>query len=305
MSSTYRYRSFFWPALLILAGVVALLVNTGRISEDRLAQLFDLWPVILILIGLELIIRRSVHGRAGDIAAALIVLIAIGGAVAYVAVAPNPGTTHTMDASDTVGNLDHAALQIDVGSATITMAGSDSLNGDLYRAHIEYSGPKPDITLNRSTGDLRIEQSTSGVNLFQTRRFVMNLELNPSLPWAITSNTGAVTETLSLSSVHVGSIAINTGASREEITLGPPSGIVPININGGALTVKVHRPSGTAASVAVSGGAVSLDADGRQSHAVGNLSFQTSGFGGAADGYRVEVNGGACTVSIDTRASSS
>ncbi len=304
MSSTYRYRSFFWPALLILAGVVALLVNTGRISEDRLAQLLDLWPVILILIGLELIIRRSVHGRAGDIAAALIVLIAIGGAVAYVAVAPNPGTAHTMDASDTVGNLDHAALQINVGSATITMAGSDSLNGDLFRAHIEYSGPKPDVTLDRSTGGLRIEQSTSAVNLFQTRRFVMNLELNPSLPWTITSNTGAVTETLRLSSVHVGSIAINTGASREEITLGPPSGIVPININGGALTIKVHRPSGTAASVAVSGGAVSLDADGRQSHAVGNLSFQTSGFGGAADGYRVEVNGGACTVSIDTSGSS-
>jgi len=29
MRYTYRYRSFFWPALLILAGVVALLVNTG------------------------------------------------------------------------------------------------------------------------------------------------------------------------------------------------------------------------------------------------------------------------------------
>jgi hypothetical protein len=304
MRYTYRYRSFFWPALLILAGIVALLVNTGRISVDRLAQLFDLWPVILVLIGLELIIRRSIQGRSGDIAAALILLLAIGGAVAYVALAPNPGTTHTMDASDTVGNLDHAAVEIDVGSATITMARGDSLNGDLYRAQIEYSGPKPDIRLDRSTGDLRIEQSSSGVNFFQTRRFVMTLELNPSVPWTITSNTGAVSETLRLSGVHVGSIDINTGASREDITLGQPSGIVPITINGGALTVRVHRPSGTAASVAVSGGAVSLDADGRQTRAIGNLSFETSGFGGATDGYRVQVNGGACTVSIDTSASS-
>src|SRR5438309_571558 len=39
---TYRYRSFLWPAILILAGVVALLVNTGRIPVDRLYQLVNL-----------------------------------------------------------------------------------------------------------------------------------------------------------------------------------------------------------------------------------------------------------------------
>ncbi|MGA7910144.1 MAG: DUF5668 domain-containing protein [Candidatus Dormiibacterota bacterium] len=304
MSYTYRYRSFFWPAILILAGIVALLVNTGRISVDRIAELWTLWPVILILIGLELIIRRSVHGRSGEIAAALIALLAIVGAVAYIAVAPSTGTTHTLDAADTVGGLDHAAVEIDVGSATITITRGDSVNGDLYRTHIEYSGPKPGITLDRSTGDLRIKQSSTGLDFFQSRRFVMTLELNPSIPWTITSNTGAVSETMSLAGVQVESVQINTGASREDITLGRPSGIVPITVNGGALTVHLHRPSGTPASVAVSGGAVSLDADGRQTHAIGNLSYETSDFGGAPDGYRLEVNGGACSVSIDTNANS-
>jgi hypothetical protein len=54
--------------------------------------------------------------------------------------------------------------------------------------------------------------------------------------------------------------------------------------------------------VAVSGGAVALDADGRQTRAIGSLSFQTPDFSGAADAYRVEVNGGACTVTLDTNA---
>ena len=302
---SYRYRSFFWPALLILVGIVALLANTGQISADRVAELWNLWPVILILIGLELVIRRTVQGRSGEIAAALVALLAVVGAVAYIAVAPNPGTTQVLDATDTVGNIDHAAVEIDVGAATITMSAGDSLDGSLYRAHIEYSGPRPGVTLDRSTGGLRIEQSSSGVGLFQSRRFVMTLELNPSIPWTIKSNTGAVSETFKLSGVHVGSVEINTGASKEDITLGQPSGIVPITVNGGALTVSLHRPSGTAASVAVSGGAVSLKADGRQTHAIGNLSFETSDFGGATDGYRLEVNGGACNVSIDTSASSS
>src|SRR5207247_914633 len=113
MRYTYRYRSFFWPALLILAGVVALLVNTGQIPVERLAQIIDLWPLILVVIGLELIVRRTVHGVAGDVAAALIVLLAIGGAAAYVAVGPAPSAMHALDASDEVGGLTAATAVID------------------------------------------------------------------------------------------------------------------------------------------------------------------------------------------------
>ena len=77
-----RNRSFFWPAVLILIGVVALLVNSGLISNDRLGLLADLWPVVLIVIGLEIIVRRGVQGSAGNVAAALIVLLAAGGTIA-------------------------------------------------------------------------------------------------------------------------------------------------------------------------------------------------------------------------------
>ena len=54
MRYTYRSRSFFWPAVLILAGIVALLVNTGQIPVDRLAQLVDLWPLILVGVNLHI-----------------------------------------------------------------------------------------------------------------------------------------------------------------------------------------------------------------------------------------------------------
>jgi len=68
MRSTYHYRSFLWPALLILIGVIALLANTGQIPAERLYNLVILWPLILVVIGLELIVRRSLHGVAGDVA---------------------------------------------------------------------------------------------------------------------------------------------------------------------------------------------------------------------------------------------
>jgi hypothetical protein len=294
-----RNRNLFWPAALILIGVIALLINSGAVSADRLYRLGDLWPLILIVIGLELLARRALPGQNGDVAAVLIVLLAAGGAIAYVALAPNPTTSGKVDSHAPLGNLDHATLEIDAGAASITVTGTSSLEGDLYHATISYSGSKPEISLDRSNGSLTISQGNSGFGVFQTRRFTMDLQINSSVPWTISSNGGASTETFNLASVPLKSMDINTGASRENITLGAPSGVVPITINGGALTVNLHRPAGTGASVSVSGGAVSLTFDGRQSHAIGNLQQST---GSGTDTYRVEVSGGACTVTMDTAA---
>ncbi|HXB03900.1 MAG TPA: DUF5668 domain-containing protein [Candidatus Angelobacter sp.] len=296
------YRSLFWPAVLILVGVFALLVNAGFVPVERLDRLADLWPLILVVIGLELVVRRSLQGASAEIAAALIVLVAIGGAAAYVALGPSiPTGFQTLDVSAKIGSLNHASVQVDAGGTTITMQGSSSLGDDLFRAHIEYSGRKPDVSLDASSGDVHISQSNTSGFFFQSRRFALTLQLNSSVPWQIAVNSGASSDALMLSTVRVARIDVNTGASKEDITLGDPSGTVPININGGALTVNVHRPAGAAASVSVSGGAASLSFDGRQSKAVGTLTAQTSDYDHASDRYQIQVDGGADTVTVDAR----
>ena len=299
-----RNRSYFWPATLILTGVLALVAETGAISGERLLRLADLWPLILIVIGLELLNRRVLQGPRRDLASALIVLLAVGGAVAYVAVrGPVSDATQTMNTSDAVGILNEATLDVDAGAMTMTVAGSDSLGSDLYRAHIEYSGTKPAIRLDRTTGNLRIFKNDDFA-LFASRRFVLDLQLNSAVSWNVSANSGASNDTLKLSTVKVGSITLNAGASRTDITLGRPTGMVPIRVEGGAITLRLHRPRGSEAFVHVSGGAVTLDADGRELHGVGDETWQSAGYDGAADAYRVEINGGASTVTVDTAAAS-
>jgi hypothetical protein len=296
------YRSLFWPAVLILVGVFALLVNAGFVPVERLDRLADLWPLILVVIGLELVVRRSLQGAAAEIAAALIVLLAIGGAAAYVALGPSiPTGTRTLDASGKVGGLIQASVQVEAGGTTITMQGSSSLGDDLFRAHIEYSGLNPSVTLDGTTGEVRISQNNTSGFFLQSRRFALTLQLNSSVPWRIAVNSGASSDVFMLSTVRVSGIEVNTGASKEEITVGDPSGTVPINVNGGAVTVNVHRPPGAAASVSVSGGAASLSFDGRQSKAVGTLTAQTSDYDQASDRYQITVDGGADTVTVDAR----
>ncbi len=294
MRYTYRYRSFFWPAILILAGVIALLVNTGRVPVERLGLLIALWPLILIVIGLELIVRRNFHGVAGDVAAALIVLLAIAGAAGYVIVAPNPSATQTLDSSADVGNVHQAALQINVGAANITIGGTTD---KLYTAHVEYSGAQPRVQFDSEGGVLRIDQQSRGFTPFQGSAFKLTLDLSTSVDWSIEENTGATRTTMNLARVHVTPLQINGGASTDDISLGPTSQVVEVKINGGAVTAHVHRPSGTDVKVGVSGGFVSLVADGRTYHAVGSAD---NGIELGASGYDVQVNGGACTVTVDT-----
>ncbi len=293
MRYTYRYRSFFWPAILILAGVIALLVNTGRIPVERLGLLIALWPLILIVIGLELIVRRNLHGVAGDVAAALIVLLAIGGAAGYVILAPNPGATQTLDAAADVGSVKQATLQINVGAANITIGGT---NDKLYTAHIEYNGAQPTVQFDSDGGVLRIDQPAQGFAPFQGSALRVNLDLSTSVDWSIEENTGAVRSAMNLAFVHVTSLQINSGASTDDITLGPPSQVVPVQINGGAVTAHLHRPAGTDIRVDVSGGFVNLVADGQTYHAIGRVGF---GAVSGSTGYEVKVSGGACTVTVD------
>lgn len=294
-----RNRNFFWPAVLILIGVIALLINSGAVSADRLYRLGDLWPLILIVIGLEILARRALHGAASDVAAVLIILLAAGGVVAYVAVGPAvPGGTRMLDVKDTVGSLTQAGLHVDAGAENLTVDGSTGLGADLYRAHIEYSGSKPDVTLDRSTGDLAISQNNT-LGFFGGRHLRIDIQLNSSVPWSFSVNSGAATDNFNITSLKVASMDLNTAASREDISLGPPTGVVPININGAALTVHLHRPGTAEASVHVSGPAVSLVADGQHYHGFGDLSWQSGGDSGASDAYQVEVSGAACTVTMD------
>jgi hypothetical protein len=63
----------------------------------------------------------------------------------------------------------------------VTITGSSELGTDLYHSHIDYSGPKPEVALDRETGRLRISQSNANILTLRNRRFALNLQLNPAV----------------------------------------------------------------------------------------------------------------------------
>ena len=65
MENKRRHYSIFWPVLLITVGIVLFLNNTGRISGSTWQVIWDLWPLLFIIGGIDSLINRS--GYAGPI----------------------------------------------------------------------------------------------------------------------------------------------------------------------------------------------------------------------------------------------
>lgn len=53
----------FGATVLILVGVVGLLANFGLVDKETLRQLWKLWPLIPLAIGVGMLMRRGSGGQ--------------------------------------------------------------------------------------------------------------------------------------------------------------------------------------------------------------------------------------------------
>ncbi|HKW59134.1 MAG TPA: DUF5668 domain-containing protein [Candidatus Dormibacteraeota bacterium] len=262
-----RNPSIFWGGVLVIVGALFLLANLGLLSNLN----WDVvWPLLLIAVGAWLLL-----GRIGP-----------GGASADV------------DSSEQREGLERAKLDVSVGAARIEVAASQ-LDEQLYRVHIEHSGAPPEVRLDRATGTVKIAQRADW--FMGARRLHVDAKLTDAIPWEVACSTGAIRGDFDLSSATLTGFGCRTGASQINLMLGAPKGVVPVRVEGGALTVNIARPAGAAVQVQASGGAVQLRGDGDRQDGLGTRTWKSDGFDAAKDRYDVTVSGGALRVDVSTR----
>jgi len=298
-----HYARSFWAIALIAIGALALMGNLGYLNGWQLDRLGELWPLILVLIGVEILITRSLPRQTGATLGAVVAILAVLGATLYVGFGPSPpvGTVGS-SASAAIGNLEQATLDLNVGGATVTI-NTDVATGQLYNASFHAnSADRTVATVNRSTGVVRIELPNRTFLFGPSGGRTIDLSLSDQIPWGITINGGATQQTLDLSNLKLSRLSMNGGAQQIALILPPANGIVPIELNGGAANLTVHRPAGTEASLTMSGGVNDFTADGNhQASLAGQMNWQSSGYAGATKEYNIQVSGGANHVTIDTR----
>jgi len=303
-----RRRGFAFPLLLIALGLLVLFYNLGVLDAQRLAQLASLWPLLLVLVGLELILTRTLPRPllpAASLGLTAVLLIA---ALAYVTLAPRTLGAGAQQSTSTerLDGLSAAELNLDVGAWSIDLSGG-GLGDDLYRARFDFRAGEraPQVRLDRSSGTIRIQQSNDRIfwpfGSGLPGRDHAELSLSDRVLWRVRIQGGAIRSSLDLSSVPLAGVDIGGGATKDDVRLPRPKGTVGVDIGGGASTVSLQVPSGTPVRIRVSGGASRLEVDGQLRQTLGEIPWESPTFGQAADRYDVRISGGANRVQLTTR----
>jgi len=305
-------RSLSWPLILITIGLVFLLVNFGYVPGVTAIQLLSLWPLLLILAGVDIALGRRWPLAALGIDVAVIAL-GLGLLVTQPTVfnAPfffdhDPAGVGQRDVSVARGSATSLSLDINGGAGRFRISGGSTV---LVEAH----SPNEDLRLRRADfdkggehADVRVDQGGSrrvgGVTAEVETRLASNVRTDLEL------NGGAGEFTVDFSDVLLNSAEINIGAASLTLTLPKPAlattapatspaGDIQIEVNAGASSILIDVPEGVEARVTTSGALLTLRSSNPRLTASGS-SAETSGYASAQRRVTVRITAGASSVTI-------
>ncbi|HEX5014927.1 MAG TPA: MarR family transcriptional regulator [Candidatus Limnocylindrales bacterium] len=191
-----------------------------------------------------------------------------------------------------IGGLERARLAFRSGANELLIRASADLE-DLYRAKFE--GQVPQVRLR----DGVVSVQYKGRWGWDWRERRADISLNSTIPWDIEVVGGANKLQGKLSSLDLRSLEFNGGVHQMRLTLGAPTGVVPVRLHGGASDLRFERPAGVAARLQLNGGATNIEFDAQRLGASGGGTLlESSGAGKASDRYELEINGGASKITV-------
>ena len=305
-------RSLSWPLLLITIGLVFLLVNFGFIPGVTALQLLGLWPLLLILAGVDIAL-----GRRWPLAAIGIDVAVIALGLALVATQPtmfagspffivSDGAPGERDVSVARQSATSLSLDINGGAGRFRVSGGSTSLVEAHSANEDLRLRRADFDKGGQHADVRIDQSgnrrVGGVTVDVETRIANDVATELQV------NGGAGEFVVDLSDVMISSAELNVGAASLTITLPKaslsqaPSGAKPtanvsVEINAGASNITINVPEGVEARVTTSGALLTLHSSNTRMTVSGG-SAETSGYGTAQAHVTVKVTAGASSVTI-------
>jgi Domain of unknown function (DUF5668) len=300
-------RGVFWPLLLIALGLIFLLQNFGFISGVSWLAVASLWPLLLVLIGLDI-----AFARRWPLPTLAVEIAVIAAGLALVAYSPNlsPGV-FAFGGGDGTGETDVSVAR---GATQLNL----TLNGGATHSYhvtggatqlVEAHSANPDLRLRTSgtsqRADVRIDQTSNGF-LHPVGAGDIEIRVASDVTTSLTVNVGAGDFDVDLTDVRISDARVNVGASSLRFVLPKPSGDVAIRMNGGASNIVIVVPEGVEARVATTGGLLSLRSDNTRLGSGGGIggcvacgtSVETSGYGSAHDRVTFTISAGASSIVV-------
>lgn len=293
-------RGLSWPLVLITIGLVFLLVNFGFIPGVTAFSLLSLWPLLLILAGVDIAIGRRWPLAALGIDVAVIalglVLIAsqppLLGSPFFVINGGGPGERDVSVARQSATSL---SLALNGGAGRFRVSGGSTLLVEAHSISEDLRVRRADFDRGGQHADVRIDQT--GSRRVGGAAIDVETRIASDIPTELEINGGAGEFLIDLSAVTINSAELNVGAAELTLTLPKPTAAVVIEVNAGASNIIIVVPEGIEARVTTTGALLSLRSSNARVTASG-LAAETSGYGSATARVTVRVTAGASSITI-------
>lgn len=308
-STPRRGPDLFWPIILIGAGVIFLLANLGVIPSNPWPVIWNLWPVILIVIGLDILFGR--RSLLGGLVGAVLGLVLIAGLIVLLIARPNlPGlnlglgsaTLQSRHLEAPLAGIQSATVSLDYDSGSYRLyALSDS--DKLLDGEVSYYGDLTfDVNASNERASVRIDSSISGMFFgLMTPDERWDIGLNPRPAYDLDLNYGSGGGDADLSQLTLSSVRLDGGSGRVGVHL-PATGKFTVNADGGSGGLTFYVPGKAAVRVEYERGSGGFNPGSRLRLISGERDrdsvYETENFGSASNAITLIVNGGSGSINI-------
>lgn len=309
-----------WGVILMGAGLVLLLNNMGVINFHW-SSVFRLWPVILIVVGLNMLMPRTGTGS-------VLTLVVTVAAVVFLIYAGSTGSRYQWwggnqseyRASEWGGS--RSTWSDDDGKSVM----SSDYNPLIQSAQLSIKGGAVEYDIDDPTTDHLVwaesnqaegnqnmhflqvrenDDSTANVSFhmregkwdMKSVKHEAKIKLHPFPVWSINLNMGAGSADFDLRKYKVSALEVNCGAAAVKVKLGPPVGHSQVSVESGAASIKLEVPRFAACRIVVNSALSSRNFRGFDKQADG--SFATPGYAEADSKYTIRLSGGMSSFSVE------
>ena len=190
-----------------------------------------------------------------------------------------------------IGGLERARILFKSGAHELLLRCATDL-ADLYKAR--FDGAIPQVRLR--DGVVTIQFKGGWQWDWHERR--ADVALNASIPWDVEIVGGASKLQGKFSAVDLRSFELTGGVDQMRLTLGMPTGEVPIRFTRGANNIRIERPTGVPVRLELHGGAGRIEFDQQRLAGAGDTILESPGASAAPDRYAIDIVGGAGKIQV-------
>jgi len=308
--------------ILVLIGAAILLSNYGYL-HFHLYNLFRLWPIFLVIAGVNLVFAHNKSPWATILKIAVVViglgLLFFGNFGNRYNFWPGMHYNYSNNDNDDNDNMDDDDDSDNDGKTNVKMTGNGIFNepykADIKIARLNISGAGTVYNLSDTTNQLfnavvkdngnsyDLSHSTDdsvyvldfhmknkhGFN-FDSDKNRADFRLNPNPEWEIKVETGATQLDFDLSKFKVRELKLHGGAASFNVKLGAPLTLTDVDISTAAAGVNISIPQNAACSIETDSGLSGNHYDGFKTTDDNN--YETPGFDAAKNKIHIHISGG-------------